>query len=47
LNSAYVFCRALQEAQDIFGVDVDLDDLGGYSDDYDDEEPDDDVSSCG
>lgn len=30
--------RALQEAQDIFGVDFDFDDFDKYEDEYEDEE---------
>lgn len=38
-----ILCRALQEAQDIFGVDVDLDDFDRLSDEYDDDDQDEDV----
>jgi len=36
--------RALQEAQDIFGVDFDFDEFEQYDEDEDDEDIDDDVS---
>ena len=32
------FCRALQEAQDIFGVDFDFEEFEQYDDDYNEEE---------
>ena len=43
----FICCRALQEAQDIFGVDFDFDDFDQYEDEYDEaeEEEDEDVSS--
>lgn len=36
------FCRALQEAQDIFGVDFDFDDFDKYAEEYDEEDEDED-----
>ena len=44
LNKTSYFSRALQEAQDIFGVDFDLDDLEQDYDEYDDDDDAEDVS---
>lgn len=37
-NNNLFYCSALQEAQDIFGVDISFSDLENFDDEYEDEE---------
>ena len=42
----YHLYRALQEAQDIFGVDFNFDEFDQYGDDYEEEDEDEDEEVC-